>query len=88
MKTFTSILLAVCLVGCTTTAPVSPPEPPVVEKPTGSYIITKFDENGVKVKEWEVDDYAERSFPNRVTFVYDGQVVTVDGSFQIDRKLR
>lgn len=101
MKTFISILLAVCLIGCTITAPVPPPEPPVVVvpptpeppkppvvKPTGSYIITQFDENGVKVHEWEVDDYTERSFPNRVTFVYDGQVITVDGSFQIDRKLK
>lgn len=65
-----------------------PPKPPVVVMPVSSYLITQFDENGASVRTWEVDSYTEKSFPNRVTFEYDGKTVTVDGSFQIDRKIK
>lgn len=94
MKTLLSILFCLCMVGCVTPTPVEPPsppeppKPPVVVVPTGPYLITKFDSNGVPLKTWEVEAYDERSFPRRVTFEHDGQTITLDGSFQIDRKLK
>lgn len=68
--------------------PPAPPKPPVVVMPVSSYLITQFDENGASVRTWEVDSYTEKSFPNRVTFEYEGKTITVDGSFQIDRKIK
>ncbi len=90
MKPFLHIIL--CLVfasctACTSPAPV-PPQPPTPPAPVvaGHFTIRSYDVNGnVKKTYADVSAYKERSFPRSVTFDYEGQLVTLNGSYQISK---
>jgi len=96
MKTLKHLFIGCCMIytascgvmhlsSCSTPAP-APPAPPSPPAPVvvGHYIIREYDVNGnVKRTYTDVAAYKERSFPRSVTFDYNGQIVTLSGSYQI-----
>ncbi len=77
------------LSSCSNPAPVPPPRPPTPPAPVvvGHYKIIEFDANGnVKRAYTDVSAYKERSFPRSVTFDYNGQIVTLSASYEIDQE--
>lgn len=85
-------ILCCALIACG--APVVPPEPPPIPPPAppapvvASYIITEFGINGRVARTWTVTTYREVIFPPSVTFMHDGQTITLKRSYQIDRLLK
>lgn len=81
MKHLVHLLIVACLCCCTTT-----PEPPDVT--IGRYQILQYSAPGKVIKTYEVSSYTEKEFPPSVTFVYNGQTVTLSGSYQINEFLK
>ncbi len=92
MKTFLHLILCLALLGCSANTPPAPPppnpkpKPPVVQPPTGRYIIMEFDAPGHVKHTWYVTSYKETAFPRTVTFMADGKTITLRGSYEIDQE--
>lgn len=81
MKRLLHLLAALCLCACSVT-----PEPPI--ETTGRFQILEFSAPGKVVRTYEVSSYVEKEFPPSVTFIYNGQTVTLSQSYQINELLR
>jgi hypothetical protein len=96
MKTLKHIFIACCMVytascgivhlaSCTAPVPTpKPPNPPIVQPPSGKYIIMEFDAPGHVKHTWYVTTFKETNFPRSVTFQTEGRTVTLHGSYEID----
>lgn len=86
MKRLISIFLSFCLVACNTPQPVPPPPVPPAPVVDATYIIREFNVDGTVKHEWAVKSYRETKFPSSVTFLVNGEVVTLNRSYEIQKR--
>lgn len=92
MKTLSKLLLALLLAtcaACTSPAPIppTPPEPPEPPVPVavGHFTILEYDTPGQVARIYSgVTSFKEQDFPRAVTFDYNGRLITLTGSYQIN----